>query len=263
MKGDMERGLIFDCDGVLADTELHGHLVAFNQMWKKARCSLAVVARAIRGKAENRRRQRTDGELVSGARSFRQVFAVPEERGRTQSSHREMAQREDGHLPANHRVGGYPAAVGDQENRGSRSRRRLEVGGGINFRQTIGGSRANPCGGRIHRKTVHRACRRRRRSKKTRTGHLPAGEQKIGDRSRKLRRDRRLPKRSFVRPFRWYSGVGDNQLVHQGEDFSEARLVVSALGDPGGEKSHLNQNRTGHPVGEYVKLEDVAAVLAA
>ena len=31
----MERGLIFDCDGVLADTELHGHLVAFNQMWKK------------------------------------------------------------------------------------------------------------------------------------------------------------------------------------------------------------------------------------
>ncbi len=31
----MERGLIFDCDGVLADTELHGHLVAFNRMWQK------------------------------------------------------------------------------------------------------------------------------------------------------------------------------------------------------------------------------------
>ena len=29
------QGLIFDCDGVLADTELHGHLVAFNRMWKK------------------------------------------------------------------------------------------------------------------------------------------------------------------------------------------------------------------------------------
>ena len=27
--------IIFDCDGVLADTELHGHLAAFNQMWKK------------------------------------------------------------------------------------------------------------------------------------------------------------------------------------------------------------------------------------
>jgi beta-phosphoglucomutase-like phosphatase (HAD superfamily) len=29
----MTRALIFDCDGVLADTERDGHLVAFNQMW--------------------------------------------------------------------------------------------------------------------------------------------------------------------------------------------------------------------------------------
>ncbi|PSH02729.1 MAG: haloacid dehalogenase [Acidobacteria bacterium] len=31
----MERALIFDCDGVLGDTEPYGHLPAFNQMWKK------------------------------------------------------------------------------------------------------------------------------------------------------------------------------------------------------------------------------------
>ena len=31
----MDRALIFDCDGVLADTEAHGHLVAFNRMWEK------------------------------------------------------------------------------------------------------------------------------------------------------------------------------------------------------------------------------------
>lgn len=31
----MDRALIFDCDGVLADTELYGHLPAFNQMWAK------------------------------------------------------------------------------------------------------------------------------------------------------------------------------------------------------------------------------------
>jgi beta-phosphoglucomutase-like phosphatase (HAD superfamily) len=45
-----------------------------------------------------------------------------------------------------------------------------------------------------------------------------------------------------------------------GEDFSEARLVVSALGDPEGERSEVRANRTGHPVGEYVRLEDLAAV---
>ena len=47
-----------------------------------------------------------------------------------------------------------------------------------------------------------------------------------------------------------------------GEDFSEARLVVSALGDPGGERSNVRENRIGRPVGEYVELDDVEAVLA-
>lgn len=31
----MTKTLIFDCDGVLADTERDGHLVAFNQMWQE------------------------------------------------------------------------------------------------------------------------------------------------------------------------------------------------------------------------------------
>lgn len=32
----MSKVLIFDCDGVLADTEQYGHLPAFNQMWRQA-----------------------------------------------------------------------------------------------------------------------------------------------------------------------------------------------------------------------------------
>jgi len=31
----MSKALIFDCDGVLGDTEQYGHLPAFNQMWKE------------------------------------------------------------------------------------------------------------------------------------------------------------------------------------------------------------------------------------
>lgn len=31
----MSRALIYDCDGVLGDTEQFGHLVAFNQMWRE------------------------------------------------------------------------------------------------------------------------------------------------------------------------------------------------------------------------------------
>lgn len=37
----MQRALIFDCDGVLADTELDGHLVAFNKTSQSAATSLA------------------------------------------------------------------------------------------------------------------------------------------------------------------------------------------------------------------------------
>ncbi|HZW01431.1 MAG TPA: hypothetical protein VFF55_07670, partial [Candidatus Deferrimicrobium sp.] len=31
--GTSARALVFDCDGVLADTERHGHLPAFNQVF--------------------------------------------------------------------------------------------------------------------------------------------------------------------------------------------------------------------------------------
>jgi HAD superfamily hydrolase (TIGR01509 family) len=31
----VKRALLFDCDGVLADTERDGHLVAFNRMWRE------------------------------------------------------------------------------------------------------------------------------------------------------------------------------------------------------------------------------------
>jgi len=48
-----------------------------------------------------------------------------------------------------------------------------------------------------------------------------------------------------------------------GEDMTEATLVVSALGDPGGERSVVKRNRSDRPVGDYVSYENLQAVLAA
>ena len=45
------------------------------------------------------------------------------------------------------------------------------------------------------------------------------------------------------------------------ENFAEARLVVSALGDPDGERTVVSENRIGRSLGAYIQLEDVAAVL--
>jgi HAD superfamily hydrolase (TIGR01509 family) len=47
------------------------------------------------------------------------------------------------------------------------------------------------------------------------------------------------------------------------DDTSEAMLVVSSLGDPGGEKTRVIANRSPAQPGEFVTLADLAACLAA
>lgn len=47
------------------------------------------------------------------------------------------------------------------------------------------------------------------------------------------------------------------------EDDSEATLVVSSLGDPGGERTRIIANRSTARPGDYVTLADLAACLAA
>ena len=73
----MTRALIFDCDGVLADTERDGHLAAFNQMWREQgvnwQWSLAQYAEKVKiggGKERMASLGRDD--------DFRAVYPVPE-----------------------------------------------------------------------------------------------------------------------------------------------------------------------------------------
>ena len=54
--------LIFDCDGVLADTERYGHLPAFNQTFARVRPAGPVVRGGVRPEARDRRRQGADGQ---------------------------------------------------------------------------------------------------------------------------------------------------------------------------------------------------------
>jgi HAD superfamily hydrolase (TIGR01509 family) len=73
----MTRALIFDCDGVLADTERDGHLVAFNQMWREQgvdwQWSLAQYAEKVKigGGKERMASLGQDDD-------FRAVYPVPE-----------------------------------------------------------------------------------------------------------------------------------------------------------------------------------------
>ena len=58
----MSRALIFDCDGVLADTERDGHLVAFNQMWREQGVNWQWNLGQYADQAQDRRRQGADCE---------------------------------------------------------------------------------------------------------------------------------------------------------------------------------------------------------
>lgn len=51
-----------------------------------------------------------------------------------------------------------------------------------------------------------------------------------------------------------------NELTRD-EDFSEAALVVSALGDPGGERAIVLANRAGITVGDWITLTELAQVM--
>jgi len=73
----MKKALIFDCDGVLADTERDGHLVAFNQMWREHginwQWSLEQYARKVKiGGGKERMFSLKQDE------DFRAVYPVPE-----------------------------------------------------------------------------------------------------------------------------------------------------------------------------------------
>ena len=164
--------LIFDCDGVLADTERYGHLPAFNQTFAefgvpvhwtddeyaevlkigggKERMALDADARVRRGQATCRPTPSEQTELLA-----------------------DLAPAQDRHLHAMVAAGAMPARPGIA---GSprRRRRRLAARRRVDVRRTIGAGRP-------------RARRRRRAGRRTspsspatscpqeaRTGHLPA-----------------------------------------------------------------------------------------
>ena len=59
--GTRRRRIIFDCDGVLSDTERYGHLPAFNQTFEEFGLPVRWSEDDYAGEAEDRWRQGADG----------------------------------------------------------------------------------------------------------------------------------------------------------------------------------------------------------
>jgi HAD superfamily hydrolase (TIGR01509 family) len=73
----MKRALIFDCDGVLADTERDGHLVAFNRMWREQGVDWQWTVEQYAIKLKIGGGKERIASLAKDA-DFRAAYAVPE-----------------------------------------------------------------------------------------------------------------------------------------------------------------------------------------
>ncbi len=258
----MVQGLIFDCDGVLADTELHGHLVAFNQMWKKLGVRWQWSPEQYGEKLKIGGGKERMASLFLD-QEFQEVFSVPnseEDRNTLISSwHKEKTAIYQQIIGS----GAIPPRSG--------IKRIAEAALAAGWKLAVASTSAKPS---VDAVLTHAVGEPIARQFTVLAGDVVAAKKPAPDIYLMACKRLGVSPENCVAIEDSRNGLlsavsaGIQVLVTtswftMSEDFSEARLVVSALGDPGGERSSVSENRIGRQVEEYVKLEDVGAVLTA
>lgn len=257
----MERGLIFDCDGVLADTELHGHLVAFNQMWKTLGVNWQWSPEQYAEKLKIGGGKERMASLFP-EQDFQQAFTVPESEADRKAVITKWHKEKTAIYQQIISSGAIPPRSG--------IKRIAEAALAAGWKLAVASTSAKPSVEAVLNHVVGELIAKRFT---VLAGDVVAAKKPAPDIYLLAINKLGIASENCVAIEDSRNGLlsansaGIHVLVTTssfttGEDFSEARLVVSALGDPGGERSNVRENRTGRPVGEYVKLEDVEAVLA-
>jgi HAD superfamily hydrolase (TIGR01509 family) len=256
----MARGLIFDCDGVLADTELHGHLVAFNEMWKKLGVRWQWSPEQYAEKLKIGGGKERMASLFQDP-GFQEIFAVPESEEVRKAVIARWHKEKTAIYQQIIASGAIPARSG--------IKRIAEAALADGWKLAVASTSAKPSVEAVLNHAVGEAIANRFM---VLAGDVVAAKKPAPDiyvlASEKLG----VPPENCVAIEDSRNGLlsadraGIQVLVTTswfttGEDFSEARLVVSALGEPGGERSTVRKNRIGRSIGEYVQLENVAALL--
>ena len=256
----MERGLIFDCDGVLADTELHGHLVAFNQMWKKLGVPWQWSPEQYAEKLKIGGGKERMASLFLD-RNFQQVFAVPESaearKALIATWHKEKTTIYQEIISSGRIV---PR---------SGIKRIAEAALGADWKVAVASTSAKPS---VEVVLTHVAGASTANRFAVFAGDIVTAKKPAPDIYLLATRGMGIAPENCVAIEDSRNGllsavaagirvVVTTSWFTRDEDFSEARLVVSALGDPASESATVNANRIGRAIGDYVKLEDLMAVL--
>ena len=256
----MERGLIFDCDGVLADTELHGHLVAFNQMWKKLGVPWQWSPEQYAEKLKIGGGKERMASLFLD-RNFQQVFAVPESaearKALIATWHKEKTTIYQEIISSGRIV---PR---------SGIKRIAEAALGADWKVAVASTSAKPS---VEVVLTHVVGAFTANRFAVFAGDVVTAKKPAPDIYLLATRGMGIAPENCVAIEDSRNGllsavaagirvVVTTSWFTRDEDFSEARLVVSALGDPASESATVNANRIGRAIGDYVKLEDLMAVL--
>jgi HAD superfamily hydrolase (TIGR01509 family) len=251
------RALIFDCDGVLADTERYGHLVAFNQVFEEfglpVRWSPADYKEKLRiGGGKERMASLLTPEFVTAA--------------------------------------GLPADPAGQQNMlATWHRRKTEIYTGL---VAAGAVPPRPGIARVAAAALDAGWRLAVASTSAEDSVTATLERAVGPaRSRQIMvfagdvvAHKKPAPDIYLLALDWLSLPPGQVLVVEDsrngltaatraglacvitvndftsdEDFGEAALVVSSLGDPGGERTTVLANRSRAAPGDWVTLDDLAA----
>jgi dihydroxyacetone kinase phosphoprotein-dependent L subunit len=253
------RALILDCDGVLADTERYGHLVAFNQTFAEFGLPAHWTLDDYRVKVRiGGGKERLASLLTPG---FVAAAGLPADPAAQQASVAAWHKRKtaiytelvaSGAVPPRSgvaRIVGEALAAGWRVAVASTSAQPSVV---ATLERAVGGEQARAvkvfAGDIVPRKKpapdIYLAA--------LDWLGLPAGQAVVIEDSRNGLLAAAGAGLATV--------ITVNDLTKD-EDFSEAALVVSALGDPGGERAVVLANRAGITAGDWITLTDLARVM--
>ena len=258
--GPAVQGLVFDCDGVLADTERYGHLVAFNQTFEEfglpVRWSVADYReKVLIGGGKERMASLLTPEFVAAAglpadAEGQQAALAAWHRRKTEIYAELVASGAVPPRPGVARVvaealgAGWPVAVASTS---------AEPSVRVTLERAVGARSARAvsvfAGAIVPRK------------KPAPDIYLLALE------SLGLPADRAVVVEDSRNGLLAATGAGITCMITvndftAAEDFSEAALVVSSLGDPGGERTEVLANRSPATPGDWITLTDITCLLA-